>query len=265
MKLVWITDPHLDFLGPFDRKQFFKKIRSHRPQGIFLTGDISNGRMVAEDLRILSREFEFPIYFILGNHDRYESSFERVNEEVKNIIDLHGNLKYLEKLPAQTLTEEIGVVGVDGWYDAGFCEPLTSLVFAGDWFSIEDFRNLSSQTAKMELMRDLANTAAFKLGEKIIQAYKNHTTVYILTHIPPFPNSSHLFGSWGAKFWDPYNSSKIMSDILYRLSEEYPQHKMIVLSGHTHVKRREIIKPNLELRVGKGLHGVAGIEESIEI
>ena len=94
MRLAWCNDLHFDFVHPGQKLAFVEQMLADAPDAILVGGDISVATKLEDDLRGLAVGFKRPVYFVLGNHDCYHSSIERVRElargltkEVKESID----------------------------------------------------------------------------------------------------------------------------------------------------------------------------------
>lgn len=247
-KYIWLTDIHLNFLKDEKIIEFFLNLKFKQADGIFLTGDISNGLYITKHLAWLQKITDLPIYFVLGNHDFYKSSFTDVEYRVSSLVKNTSNLHYLTISEPIALNDTTAIIGHDGWYDAGWHEPMTPLVFLADWYFIEDFKFTFSNKRRMILIRDRALQAAERLEQNLKKAFQTYDTIYLLTHFPPWPPMG--FGLRN-RFWRPYNSSKIVADYIIRSMPLDKNKKLIVLSGHTHEHRYTKISENIELRVGE--------------
>lgn len=262
---LWLTDTHFNFVSRPKLVEFFLYLKSKSPAGIFLTGDISTGPHIVHHLQWMSKIVDVPIYFVLGNHDYYRSSFLETEKAINTLCQRNDNLFYLTNSIPISLNEHVAIIGDDGWYDAGWRDPFTSLVFIWDFFFIKDFRALFHTYERMELVRQRARKAANHISYDLRKAFKDHSTVYLLTHFPPWPESIDKWGGLVEKFWMPYNSCKVMSDAIQATMEGLPDKNLIVLAGHTHRARVEQITHNIELRVGTAQHNVCKIEDTIFI
>ena len=261
-KYFWITDSHFNFVAKTKLIGFFIDLQCAVPYGIFITGDISTGPLVAKHLQCMAKIVHCPIYFVLGNHDAYRASFEEVEKSIVRLTKSEQNLVYMTNSDPIELSSDVAVIGHDGWYDAKWRDPYTPLIFIWDFFFIKDFRSLFSNKERMDVVRERAKRASESIAEKLKLALKDHSTVYLLTHIPPWPN----VGRWLIdKFWMPYNSSKVIADEIVNIMNQHKDKNLIVLAGHSHLRRRAIISDNIELRVGFAKHGQTIIEEVIRI
>ena len=120
MKLVWMTDIHLEFITAPYFVHIMKQVRETQAEGLIITGDISNAYQLITDLKNLSDSVDFPIYFVLGNHDYYSGSFSRVTNRVRRLTRSVKNLKWLTVEDAIELTPTTCIIGHDGWYDGGY-------------------------------------------------------------------------------------------------------------------------------------------------
>ena len=48
MRIVWVTDIHLNFLRPPERSAFYLSIRDAQPEAVFITGDIAEAPCLRE-------------------------------------------------------------------------------------------------------------------------------------------------------------------------------------------------------------------------
>jgi predicted phosphodiesterase len=94
MKLIWLSDIHLEF--PTDKvvRTFIARVAGEKPEAILITGDISNAVRIEYHLGLLAT-LSCPIYFVLGNHDFYEGSFATVEATVEEACRKHPNLIHL--------------------------------------------------------------------------------------------------------------------------------------------------------------------------
>jgi hypothetical protein len=54
MKLAWLTDVHLNFLGSNERKKFYQEIINTRCDGVLISGDIAEAPSIKDILLGLS-------------------------------------------------------------------------------------------------------------------------------------------------------------------------------------------------------------------
>jgi predicted phosphodiesterase len=64
MKLVWLTDIHLNFLDEERRQIFYAKIIATGCDAILISGDIAEAPSLCKLLSEMSAQVKQPIYFI---------------------------------------------------------------------------------------------------------------------------------------------------------------------------------------------------------
>jgi predicted MPP superfamily phosphohydrolase len=69
MKLIWLTDIHLNFLTLENRMEFYQKVIAASGDKILISGDIAEAPSVSEILKEMAKTIQKPIYFVLGNHE----------------------------------------------------------------------------------------------------------------------------------------------------------------------------------------------------
>lgn len=252
-KYAWITDVHLDLFGEDNDKliKFGESIVKDNPTGIFITGDISVTRKVVFHLSAIERIARRPIYFVLGNHDYYGGRIEEVRKQMREVTNLSPFLRYMPTMPYYSLSSTSAVVGHDGWYDANCGDWKNSNMNLSDWSAIYDFTLVNgSKSTIVEKAKKLAHEGATHVHNGIKQAVRYHKTIVVLTHFPPFPQSHVHEGKPGEPGAMPWFVDKMMGDMLMDASRAFPNHKFIVLAGHTHGRYDGQITGNLEVHVG---------------
>jgi predicted MPP superfamily phosphohydrolase len=244
-RYIWLTDIHLNFLSDKKCVEFLSTIGQQKSDGVFITGDIANGKCLVQYLTLCSKYIQCPIYFTLGNHDFYKSTFKEVEELIKNLKQ--NNLYHLNTYEPISLSSNTALIGHDGWVDSGKYEPKIPLVFAGDWYFINDFRQAKSNEARRLITKERAHNAATIIAKNLKLALSDHSIVYLLTHWPPWLMK---YPGIVNKFWRPYYCSKIIADNICNVMSNFPDKKLIVLAGHTHIAVNAKITNNIELRVG---------------
>jgi len=264
-RYIWLTDTHFNFLDQAALLGFFLSLEEKKADGIFLTGDVSTGPHLVKHLNLLEKVVKTPVYFVLGNHDYYRATFSEIENSMVELMQSNSRLHYLSVSDPISLSDDVAVIGHDGWYDAGWRAPVTPAIFVWDWYFIKDFRALFGTEERMNLVRARATKAMEFIIENLEKAFKKHSTAYMLTHFPPWPEESDRFYGLLEKFWMPYNSSKMMADALVKIMEKYSDKKLVILAGHTHIKRKIQISSNIEMRVGDAEFGKPQIQKIILI
>ncbi len=235
-KLAWVTDLHLDLVTPASRVEgLISELGLDEPSisALLITGDISQSQLLAGHLLELSKSFSRPIYFVLGNHDYYQSSFEAVDRQVGR-LEL-PNVHWLNKEMSIFLNEETALVGVGGWYDARYGNLLSSVVLT-DWARIHDLRGARYQQGTLiEVLRRRAKQEAKLLESQLrVACEADVTTIIVATHVPPYPEASWYRGQLGNRDYLPWTTNYAVGQVLDRFASWHPEKKFLVLCGHTH-------------------------------
>jgi len=92
---AWVTDLHLDGVDAQGVSRFFQELTSHPFEGVLITGDISDTGDFSPWLEKFVRELPFPIYFVLGNHDHWNSGIAASRERAARLSREEEKLRYL--------------------------------------------------------------------------------------------------------------------------------------------------------------------------
>lgn len=111
LRFVQITDVHIGSRSKAFLEQVVAKIRTVEPEFVCITGDFIDARDVpVSDLAAL-QELDCPIYFSIGNHERYED----LNEIVQRLRSLGVNVLRTASIQHR---EDVQVIGIDDRDDA---------------------------------------------------------------------------------------------------------------------------------------------------
>lgn len=249
-KYLWFTDTHLNLAWPFSARRLIRIIQDESPEGVFITGDISDGKHVEYYLDRLASELTCNIYFVLGNHDFHHRTIASVHSDIKRLSNRYSNLFWLTDSEVISLNEDTAIIGTEGWYDAKYGNS-NWLRYTLDRFFIIDFKSKNSLQEQMNICQSLAKKSAEMIEKKLTKALENHKTVYILTHFPPWKEATRDEGTWLESFWLPYNTNTLLGDAIEKVMKGRKKKKSIVLAGHTHEQVYITVKPNIECRVNK--------------
>lgn len=271
MKIAWATDIHLDFItSPGDLVAsarnldiFCQQIEKGNPESVILTGDISVSKFLKDHLIYIESKLRRPIYFVLGNHDFWGSTFEKVRKDCTDLSKSSEYLRYASCLPYVELTPRTALIGHDGWYDGYNGDPNGSNVVMNDWLRIGEFvrencvvASSSAQSRNMNsilaISREQSNAAAAHLVRSIksVVAQKKYRTVIVLTHVPPFVEAHYHKGSPGDPAMHPWYTSRTMGSMLLSAAKSNPDIRFEVFCGHTHGKFSLQVTENLFCHVG---------------
>jgi len=231
---VWFSDTHLNMSAlPFLKRRFVMRLRASGAAGLFLTGDISSGPNLESDLRFLATHFDQPIYFVLGNHDYHGRHLESVHADVRRISKEYPNLHWMTDTGIVELSPEVGLIGTEGWYDARKGDP-ELLKFTTDWILVRDFLALRDLRERIHVWRKMAEDSAIRIEGRLAEAVERYKTVYVLTHVPPWPEATRAVGTLLERFWLPYNTNVVMGQAIERVMAGRKKRRVVVLAGHTH-------------------------------
>lgn len=255
-KVAWVTDVHLNFVPEEDRKRFFASIRAHRPDALLLTGDISEGPDVCHELQAIERSLDCPIYFVLGNHDFYRRSIRGVVRQVTELAAGSDRLIYISAAEAFSLTDTTGIVGHDGWGDAGLGDYDASDVVLSDFFAIDELAAVQGDRKRLRArLEELGQQAATHLERVLPGAMQTYRRVVVLTHVPPFREAAWYGGKPSADDWLPFFSCRATGQVLRKLARRHPDCELLVLCGHTHGGGKSQILDNLCVLTGSAQYG----------
>lgn len=254
-QFAWVTDVHLDKLKERDYLEYKEYLAELNPELLVISGDISEGEKVCQTLKDFDETFSFPIYFVLGNHDFYWSSFAKVEKNIRNLVKNSQNLKWLTESKLIALNENTAIIGVEGWGDGKNGTLNLSEGAARDVMTIEDYKGLNREEIAV-LLNSRGDFYAEKLRQKLLEAVKNYKNVILVVHVPPFvevcfDRNLRICG----EFKLPFYSCKAIGDMLLEVMKNYPNCQMTVLCGHTHEKADVKILDNLRVRVKESGYG----------
>lgn len=261
-KHLWLTDTHL---LPWNRFKMLRSILDEKPVSVFATGDISYGPTLFSDLAFIGKRIGRPLYFVLGNHDyHWALSLDEVHRKVRAVCEKYKNLIWMTDAGVISLTDEVAVVGTEGWYDVRVGNP-DFIKYTFDWFLTSEFKVLRSMKERIERFREISAQSATLLTSTLESAIENHKTVYLLTHFPPWPEANRC-DSWISEvFWEPYNTNLALGQALEKVMEKNKKRNLIVLCGHTHSAMQIHVSRNIECRVGRGAYNKLVEDEIIYI
>jgi Icc protein len=276
MRIAWLTDLHLDFLRPpRERFDFYNDILGEDPDAIFVTGDTGESDRLWQYIGEL-RDLSDKLYYIFGNHDFYGATFAEVRSKATSRTDKSNNEFYLPRSGPQELVEGVGVVGVDGWYDAQ-CGYSNSMVRLADWGGrgVIDLIGLSQKTFldRAERLEKLGKDEAYKLEIQLNKVKTEHSDwkkLFVLCHVPPYPDACFYEGKKSEPDFLPFFTWVAGGKALTAFAEHNPSLQITVLCGHTHGKGEYRAHDNLLVKVGgwnpgEKSYGFPRIQEVIEL
>jgi len=264
MRVVWVTDIHLNFLGAKERTSFFSSICDCQPDAVFVTGDIAEApslKLLLDEMRLA---IQAPLYFVLGNHDFYYGSIGQVRNSLERWCQEQSGLIYLSTIGLVELTPTTALVGHDGWGDGRYGNYHLSPVRLSDQELIADFQDLD-RDAVLDKLHALGDEAASYLREGLDKALALYRQVICLTHVPPFKEACWYQGKMGNDDWLPYFACQATGEVLLDVSRERPDCHITVLCGHTHHAGIVQLRPHLRVITGSAEYGVPYIQNTFEL
>jgi predicted phosphohydrolase len=254
--LLWVTDPHLNFLEPGSARALGASLASRDPEApLVVSGDISEAPYLLGDLRELAAGFGRPIFFVLGNHDYYRGSWRSVHRELR-VTPLPANLTFLDRCGPIPLDETTALVGQSGWYDGGHGNARTTRVLLNDFRRVAELGRCRSRGALLATIQSRAEFDADETSRKLERALRDgHRQVIVLTHVPPFPEAATHAGHPSGPDHLPWFTSGLMGASLERFCDEHPEMQVLVLCGHTHSPGEYRHRPNLRVLTGAAEYG----------
>jgi len=254
MKLVWLTDIHLNFLDENARATFYQTITSSNDDAVLITGDIAEAPSLLFLLKEMQTAVKKPIYFVLGNHDYYRSHVDKIHNDMITLTQANFSLYWLPASGAQMLQPDIYLVGQDGWADGRLGDYYNSTVEMTDGYVIADLlpAKMLGKQALLEKMQALADHDALGLKRDLDNALqKNAKKIIVATHIPPFKENCLHQGHMSVDTFIPFLSSKATGDVLLQAAQSAPHVEFLMLCGHVHSDSIYQPLPNLTVRSGK--------------
>lgn len=263
-RVAWLTDIHLNFVRPPQLAEFIENLRDAAPDVVLITGDIAESSDVVKYLELLDRKLGVPILFVLGNHDYYFGSIAQVRQAVQDLCNERTNLFYMSQSGPIGLTEQVGVVGHDGWADARLGDYERSMVSMNDYRLIQELAGQNKKN-RWHWLKVCGDQAARYLRTVLPRALNHYETVYVLTHVPPFREACWYDGSISNDEWAPHFTCKAVGDVLLETARQYPDRQVIVLCGHTHGGGEAELLTNLRVLTGAAEYGFPAISRVLTL
>lgn len=257
MRLLWLTDIHLDHLrGGNSARDFAKSLKQQYDEfdSVVVTGDIATAEtqwLFQEFVRELGKD----TYFVLGNHDFYRGSFAYVEQVT---AALPWPAIWLDNTKLSLLDAETALIGVGGWYDCRAADPYKSELMMSDFVLIEDLKKrmcvppfdiVPTCQAYAQVAYD---RAVVKLNEALTSGAK---TIVFATHVPPYKEATWHEGKMSNANFLPWFTNQILGDLLSAYAIANPAVRFLVLCGHSHSPGRFQPHPNLVVLTGQAEYG----------
>jgi len=244
-ELAWLTDLHLDATSDARREELYFHIRKSTAIRFLITGDISRASLLPRHLQELAwAAGNRAIYFTLGNHDFYGSSFRAVDQAVAAVCQNRTNLHHLNGSQVIRLDTDTALIGHRGWADGRMGWAERSYARNPDFEAIGDFSGLKPEEA-FRLLRKLGSHSASCLRSRLPYALQCYRRVVIATHVPPFTDAARFNGKPCDWLRQPHYCNIALGAMILRVAERFPQKEILILSGHAHSEARVQIADNV--------------------
>ena len=265
MHLLWLTDLHLDSVCPTRRQRFLGTLRRTAFDAAVITGDISCASRLCEDLTDLGRACAPRLlYFVLGNHDFYDSSFAEVDKAVAAVCRCQFNLKHLGHGEIIPLCDTAGLIGHRGWYDLRAGHGKHSNLFNPDCFGIADLRDRSIQARSNKIV-ELGKTSAASFRKVLPYALSCYQHVLVATHVPPFVNAAVFSGKQCGPWHLPYYTNVAAGSAIKGIAGRFHDRRVTVLCGHTHSPVVCRASETVVVRVGRATPGMPRVQQVFDV
>ena len=234
------------------------------PDGLVITGDISEAEDVVFQLNRMSETFPFPLYFVLGNHDFYGSSIESTRHNVRTCVGQSRSLHYLTESAPIELAPGHHLIGEDGWGDATIGDYENSTVRLNDFLYIKDFNRIDP-ISWPRILREQGAESATRLKTKLGGIPDDACEVLVATHVPPFREACWYEGKTTDDFWAPFFVCGQVGQTLRSFALSHPDIQVTVFCGHTHHDGIAEILPNLVVHTGAAHYGTPKVNQTVKV
>ena len=230
--VAWLSDTHLDMVESSWFDALCSEIRDSDAQAVWLTGDIATGIDVCDWLVQIHHQTALPVYFVLGNHDYYHSSFQDVDQKIQEVLLRHEGIVWMDDKDFVVLGEKTNLIGVGGWGDARAGDFHHTPIRINDHRLIQDLSNISRDEIYHRLL-SRGSMMANRLSEQLFRCM-DAQTIWVLTHVPPFEEACWYKGKVGDPNWTADFVCVAVGEVLERFALEHPEKNIHVLCGHGH-------------------------------
>lgn len=259
-RLAWCTDVHFNLVGA-SRTADFGRSLAEGSDACLLTGDIAEADSLVSLLSAFAGAYGKPVYFVLGNHDFYGSSFAKVRAAVTALCSTFPLLNWLgDGRVHQVGTSEL--CGVDGWYDAQLGDRDSRLRMS-DFDLIADLKRIDYHRQLLAKFAELGQESAVEARETLARTAGRQ--VIFATHVPPYKGATWHKGKNSEVGWLPFMSNKALGFVLSEFADSRPNTTLTTLCGHTHSPGRYQDRPNHVVLTGKAEYGRPQLTRSFEL
>ncbi|OGU15479.1 MAG: hypothetical protein A2076_19010 [Geobacteraceae bacterium GWC2_53_11] len=248
--IAWLTDLHLNFVGLREVEVLCNAIRESGVDSVLITGDIATSDNLCRYLDFLADHLRNQIYFVLGNHDYYGSSIQKIDFEVGGRTMANRNLIWLSRADDLIeLTPATCLIGHEGLADGRLGDPTGSQVDLNDYHRIKELIQ-PTKDLRLAAQNKLGDEAAAWLKSQLAEALKYYRNIIVALHVPPFAEACWHEGKNTDDNYLPHFGCKATGDVLRSAMLAHPDVSMTVYCGHGHSVGYAEILPNLKVFTG---------------
>jgi len=252
MRLAWLSDLHLNFVA--SPAPFLDTLAALDADALVITGDTGNSQTVAGFLKAMADSAARPIYFVLGNHDFYGSSFQNVRLRITEAIRSDPRLAWLTPLAVTPLTHDTALVGHDGWADGRLGRRDRSRLELTDFYVITTFIGMTPHE-RFAYLAQLGDAAAAHFRAVLPDAMRQYRHVIVATHVPPFREACWHNGNISDDDGLPYFACQAAGEAIRHVAAQFPQSRLTILCGHTHSPCDVQITPTIRVLAAHAVYG----------
>ena len=268
MRIVWLTDLHLNFLKHNEKKKkaFFRGVCKARPDTVIISGDISTGEHFNLDLAEFYEAInKTDVYFVLGNHDFYHGKgFADTRHLAKSLGEMI-HVHYLRDCGPVMLNDKWALCGVDGWGDAQEGNWMGTRVEMNDWIYIPNLAG-KSRVAINAILQRMGEQEAELLHDQLHAAeMRGAAKIIVVTHVPPFLEAASHRGNVTDANYAPFYVCKAVGAELLKFARHTHIDQIAVYCGHTHGAAKFQALDNLCVYAADAEYGLPNISGIIDI
>jgi hypothetical protein len=142
-----------------------------------ISSDIAEGLTISEILQKMAQHIAKPIYFVLGNHDYYQSSVENIRQTITQLSQENTSINWLPETGSVQLSKDTLLLGEDCWPDGRYGNYADSRVMLNDSRMIQELREgkINGKYQLLDVMQKLADSDAERLKKNLQLAMQQHS------------------------------------------------------------------------------------------
>jgi 3',5'-cyclic AMP phosphodiesterase CpdA len=262
-QLAWATDLHLGFVAPELLGHVIESFARTPADAVAITGDISDGRHLERHLSLLAEAIRKPLFVLLGNHDRYNTSFAEAEKSVASVVSHHPHVHRLTGKKVIRLSAKTALVGVDGWADGESGSGPASPVVLNDMIHIQDLAKLP-RVAQWKQMAEWSRTFADTVRPTLESAMASFEEVILLTHVPPLPEATWYEGRMSGPDFLPHFCNANLGKVIRECCARHRMTRLTVFCGHTH-SAGVYEEENFVIHTAGAIYGAPRVDRVISI